>query len=71
MITIAIECDEASVAVAIGDDNSDPPCVQDESAETTSGRGLRLVDRIAAAWGWRPDRDATGKVVWFRLGPAQ
>lgn len=33
--------------------------------ETMSGRGLRVVDQVASAWG--VDYVAGGKVVWFRL----
>ncbi|MEV7023098.1 ATP-binding protein, partial [Kitasatospora sp. NPDC093558] len=32
-------------------------------AESTSGRGLLLVEALATAWGWHPI--GTGKVVWF------
>jgi anti-sigma regulatory factor (Ser/Thr protein kinase) len=31
------------------------------------GRGLRLVDGLAAAWGVAPG-SPTGKIVWFELG---
>jgi anti-sigma regulatory factor (Ser/Thr protein kinase) len=34
---------------------------------TQRGRGMRLVDELAAAWGADPI-GATGKVVWFELG---
>ena len=31
------------------------------------GRGLQLVDRIAATWGCTRRADGTGKIVWFRV----
>jgi hypothetical protein len=34
--------------------------------EDVSGRGLRIVDMLAARWGVRYDADA-GKTVWFTL----
>nr|WP_191910334.1 ATP-binding protein [Microbispora cellulosiformans] len=34
-------------------------------AETCSGRGLWLVQELAAAWGWH--ESAAGRVVWFQL----
>lgn len=33
--------------------------------ESTSGRGLILVEALADAWGWRPAQ--AGKVVWFEF----
>jgi hypothetical protein len=36
------------------------------SPEDVSGRGLRIVDLLAARWGVRYDADA-GKTVWFTL----
>ncbi|WP_374190657.1 ATP-binding protein [Streptomyces sp. BRB081] len=36
--------------------------------EATSGRGLLLVEALAADWGVR--RHGVGKTVWFELGPA-
>ena len=38
-----------------------------------SGRGLLIIDALAAEWGYDPDEpDGTGgKSVWFRLVPRQ
>jgi hypothetical protein len=36
------------------------------SPEDVSGRGLRIVDLLAARWGVRYDANA-GKTVWFTL----
>ncbi|MEU4116613.1 ATP-binding protein [Kitasatospora sp. NPDC028055] len=33
--------------------------------ESTSGRGLMLVEALADAWGWHPAGE--GKVVWFEI----
>jgi anti-sigma regulatory factor (Ser/Thr protein kinase) len=67
VITIDIECDERSLAVAVADDCPDVPVVKSVGTNHISGRGMRLVDRLAAAWGCRPSKDGTGKVVWFRV----
>ncbi|WP_405393431.1 ATP-binding protein [Microbispora hainanensis] len=37
-------------------------------AETCAGRGLWLVQELAAAWGWHESE--TGRVVWFQLANA-
>lgn len=39
-------------------------CVADP--ESTSGRGLLLVEALADAWGWHSVGE--GKVVWFEIG---
>jgi anti-sigma regulatory factor (Ser/Thr protein kinase) len=68
-VTVAIECDGHQLAVAVGDDSPDPPRIVDPGADGVGGRGIRIVSRIAAAWGWRPRGDGSGKVVWFRVDP--
>lgn len=41
------------------------PRVQHFAIDTTTGRGLQLVDRVAESWGAEPT--ARGKQVWFCL----
>ncbi len=44
------------------------PCAavcRQRGAEATGGRGLLLVEVLAAAWGWYPE--GVGKVVWFEF----
>ena len=53
------------VRVAVEDANPAPPLRGAPSADAVSGRGLLLVDELAARWGSTPtDR---GKVVWFEF----
>ena len=67
MITLAVDCDDAHVAVAVGDDGDGMPQVRDHvSDDDTHGRGLQLVEALAGEWGIQPSDDG-GKVVWFRL----
>lgn len=68
MITVVIECDGSSVAVAVADESAEPPQRQSPANDQLRGRGLQLVDLLATAWGWKPTSDRAGKVVWFRLG---
>ena len=70
VITVVIECDSGSVAVAVGDHSAEPPAVQPDRPEEPGGYGLRLVDRLSSAWGWRPAADGEGKTTWFRIGEA-
>ncbi|MEV5754465.1 ATP-binding protein [Actinoallomurus sp. NPDC052308] len=37
--------------------------------DAESGRGLFIVDACSNAWGCRPGKDGTGKVIWAALGP--
>src|SRR3954471_18317937 len=58
MITLAVDCDDVSIAVAVGDDGKGMPEVRDHvSDDDTHGRGLQLVDALAADWGIWPRED--------------
>lgn len=39
--------------------------------ETAGGRGLVLVEAVAARWGWGPREDGPGKTVWAEYEDAQ
>jgi anti-sigma regulatory factor (Ser/Thr protein kinase) len=67
LITVAIECDNTSIAVAVADDCPSLPTVRRPSVDDIGGRGMRLVDRLAASWGSKPRDDGKGKLVWFRV----
>ncbi|MEO3861823.1 ATP-binding protein [Acrocarpospora sp. B8E8] len=57
------------VRVEVSDQGSDEnkPQVRDgEGLLASGGRGLRLVELMARAWGW--DEDGSGRTVWFEVG---
>ncbi|MBW1596960.1 ATP-binding protein [Streptomyces sp. JJ38] len=57
--------------VSTCDVSSTDPRVATGGGEGEGGRGLRILDLCAAAWGWPlhdPHRRLGGKVVWFELG---
>ncbi len=60
-----IEADARGVRVAIQDESTEPPQLQDVSADADGGRGIMLVDALAIAWGW--SSTPNGKRVWFTL----
>ncbi len=63
---LGVTSDETYLRVEVGDDDPVPPGpVVDVEPGASSGRGLRLVERLADDWGVRAS-DA-GKVVWFSL----
>jgi anti-sigma regulatory factor (Ser/Thr protein kinase) len=67
-ITLRVECDGTRLRVSVTDRNSDPAYVRDAGPEDESGRGMRLVQQLARAWGVIGRLD--GKAVWFELAGA-
>lgn len=55
-----------TVRVAVRDDSPVPPVVRFPEPSAPGGRGLALVDSLAAAWGVEHHGDA-GKTVWFSV----
>jgi anti-sigma regulatory factor (Ser/Thr protein kinase) len=53
------------IRIEVVDGSHDPPVRR--PVDVSGGRGLLLVDEIAARWGTRSEPG--GKVVWFELGP--
>jgi two-component sensor histidine kinase len=67
MVRLSIDCADHSLSVAVSDDEPAPPLVQQEQALSIGGRGLRMVETLAGAWGVRREDETPGKAVWFRL----
>lgn len=55
----------SSVRCLVSDGSSEPPRRTDVGSEEEHGRGLTLVDTLAARWGFEPG--PVGKTVWFEL----
>lgn len=51
--------------IGVGDASRAAPGVRHYGAESTTGRGLRLIESIATRWG--VDASEDGKVVWFAI----
>lgn len=62
---VRVDCEDGCVRVEVADGSPTLPLRQEQSTDATTGRGLLLVDALAASWGVR--RDGAGKVVWFEL----
>ncbi|HEX4430881.1 MAG TPA: ATP-binding protein [Frankiaceae bacterium] len=54
-----------AVQVAVQDASPGPVEIRDAPHDAPNGRGLLLVDSLAASWGWAPTPE--GKRVWFTL----
>ncbi len=64
-VAMTIVVNPPRVRVEVCDDDSQLPEMREAAGEETSGRGLLLVEMLAAAWGVR-GRDG-GKCVWFEV----
>jgi anti-sigma regulatory factor (Ser/Thr protein kinase) len=67
MVTVGIECDGRNLAVTVADESPKEPVLRGPASTEIGGRGMQIVDRLAAQWGSNRLADGTGKVVWFRL----
>jgi anti-sigma regulatory factor (Ser/Thr protein kinase) len=63
-IRVDVDADKVLVSV-IDEDVEHPPQVQQPGPEDTNGRGLLLVDQLAAVWG--SNARGGSKSVWFSL----
>ncbi len=64
-IEVVIRATGDGVRVEVHDGSAVLPVRKNYSNMSGTGRGLMLVERMAADWGAEPT--ATGKVVWFEL----
>ncbi|WP_245885537.1 ATP-binding protein [Kineococcus rhizosphaerae] len=64
---LRLELDRRPDCVHIGvvDASPEPPVLRDAEWDDTGGRGIALVDLLAATWGYEPQSDGPGKTVWF------
>jgi anti-sigma regulatory factor (Ser/Thr protein kinase) len=67
MVTLSIDCADDLLSVTVGDDEPTVPQLQPERLMALGGRGLRMIDALASAWGVNPRVGSPGKDVWFRL----
>ncbi|HUR22649.1 MAG TPA: ATP-binding protein [Acidimicrobiales bacterium] len=68
-LEVVLRCGDDRVRIEVHDANPQLPVRKYYSNMSGTGRGLMLVERMAAGWG--SERTAAGKVVWFELeGPS-
>lgn len=64
-VRLSVDCDSSGITVAVEDANPSLPRRRRPDRRRHSGRGLVLVEKVAAEWGVR--RTEAGKQVWFRV----
>lgn len=71
--TLTVWIRDGFLTVEVHDDGAGRPAMRAGVLDPTqtSGRGLRILDRVAAQWGVEDDRRGSGKTVWFRLAVEQ
>jgi anti-sigma regulatory factor (Ser/Thr protein kinase) len=68
-VTLTVESDGEMVRIAVRDGSPVRPRIHSFAATSATGRGLRLLDRLAKRWGVDADPATGGKVVWFEVAP--
>lgn len=61
-VTVGLYLSEDRLLLVVHDDNPEPPNRQNVAEDDEGGRGLALVDFLAARNGWEPTNN--GKKVW-------
>nr|WP_090275594.1 STAS domain-containing protein [Mycolicibacterium komanii]CRL68583.1 anti-sigma-factor antagonist [Mycolicibacterium komanii] len=64
---LRIECDGATIAIAVTDESHDPAMLREAATATASPSGLFIVAALSRGWGNAVT--SSGKTVWALLGP--
>jgi anti-sigma regulatory factor (Ser/Thr protein kinase) len=64
-IEMTIDLTPGQLRVDVQDESSQQPKMQASNVDSTRGRGLLLLERLASSWGVRKSNG--GKGVWFTL----
>ncbi len=67
-IHLRLSTDQQAALVEVWDENLGLPEPTHPSPDEESGRGLMLVDALAARWGWDLPGSGRGKTVWALVG---
>jgi anti-sigma regulatory factor (Ser/Thr protein kinase) len=65
-MTVSVHVTPERFVVSVRDDDPMPPTLRHPPAGAPGGRGVALVDRLAAEWGVQ-DEGPQGKSVWFAV----
>ncbi len=62
---LAVTVSTEVILIQVGDDDSRVPAVVEQDPDAVSGRGLMILESLAARWGIVDD--SQGKMVWFEV----
>jgi anti-sigma regulatory factor (Ser/Thr protein kinase) len=65
--TVSIDRSPELIRIAVTDGGSGSPIVKNPEPVEPSGRGLQIVQALAADWGVIPASEPPGKTVWFTV----
>lgn len=66
-ITVLVTPLAGAVRVDVADESPVPPRARNARWEDEGGRGLLIVERLAASWGMESLPQGRGKSIWFTL----
>jgi len=66
--TISVDRTGSAVRVEVSDTGPGRPRVKSPGPTEATGRGLRILDALADAWGVTDATPRRGKTVWFTVG---
>jgi anti-sigma regulatory factor (Ser/Thr protein kinase) len=64
-VTVEVVQKGDAYRIVVGDGSSTPPADKGYQRDDATGRGIQLLEHLAATWGCK--RTGTGKIVWFDL----
>jgi anti-sigma regulatory factor (Ser/Thr protein kinase) len=67
-IHLRLSTDDRAALIEVWDENFKLPESVKPALDDESGRGLMLVDALAARWGWDLPASGRGKIVWALVG---
>jgi len=66
-VRLSLRLDSDKLRVEVTDSSPTLPELGTPGPDQTSGRGLQIVQQLAARWGSSASRTRLGKTVWFEL----
>jgi anti-sigma regulatory factor (Ser/Thr protein kinase) len=67
-VTLTVDVADEVVRITVRDGSPVRPRLHSFAPTSATGRGLRLLDRLAKRWGVEADPVTGGKIVWFEVG---
>jgi hypothetical protein len=64
-LLLTLDRSDTTVSVQVADQNPLLPVIRTHGADAGTGRGLKVLEKLASRWGTR--RTENGKIVWFEI----